>query len=184
MRPSLPALLGLTAVLAGLLAPNPGVAQPGNAGRPSAAVIPAPVLKGDPGNGPLLTDALRRTLAEAGCRVTPQGETARVVRLLAIDLRRPLSVQALAAVRAELGVDYVLYPRVLAVGRGPNSGEYQATLLLNVLARRTPGVFAHTRQIGQALPAPPEGGEPLLSEAAAREAARRLLSGSPLLPAR
>src|SRR5262249_39934530 len=139
------------------------------------ALLPARVSSGDQENGPVVSDALRDRLKEAGLEVLPESEVRRALRLLNRDLARPLSVEGLSELRQELRVPYLVYPRVLSVGRGVNSAEPQATILLNVVGKPA-NVFIHTRQVGQMFQES-QNGPLIINQRAAADAADKLLDG-------
>jgi len=113
----------------------------------TVALIPAPVLRGAAGNGKVVTDAIRASLENQGFRVLPESQVKGALR--GVDMRKPIPVRDLAALRARLGAGYVVYPRVMSVGSPLNDGQtFQATVLVNVLGK-TGSSFLHTRQIGQ-----------------------------------
>jgi hypothetical protein len=144
-------------------------------GREQVALLPARTFNGAAENGEVLTDALRNRLEDAGLEVLPEREVRRVLRLLNRDLSRPLSVESLTEIRQELGVPYLVYPRVLSVGRGVNSAEPQATILVNVVGKPA-NVFIHTRQVGQVFQ-DSETGPLIINQSAADKAADKLLDG-------
>jgi hypothetical protein len=87
------------------------------------------------------------------------------------DPKTPLTAGDLVALKRTLGVDYVVYPRVLGVGVGVNSDRASATVLVNV-GGTSSNSFVHTRQVGQLF-----GEAGIGSEDAASKMAQELLAG-------
>lgn len=160
-----------------LLLAIPFVSSGAFAARQSArvALLPAHTYNGDPENSEVVTDALRDRLEDAGMDVIPEREVRRALRRENLSLSRPISVQALSEVRRELGVAYLVYPRVLSVGWGVNSEDPQATILVNVVGRPS-NAFVHTRQVGQMFQQDGKGPQ-LINPRAAAEVAGKLLAG-------
>jgi len=136
-------LIGILAALLATLTLSPAQAASGK-----IAVLPAPVLKGAAGNGPVVTEALRASLKREGFEVLSASQVQQAMRGWSGANAQIVTAPQLAELRAKAGVDYVVYPRVLSVGNGVNSEEYQATILVNVGGKSKSG-FAHTRQVGQ-----------------------------------
>lgn len=165
------------AVAALLLTGLAGLAVfPAHSADRKAALLPAPVIKGNPDNGPAVTDALRASLDRhfslvAADRVESELKTEK------IDPAQPQTVGTLSRLRDTLGADYVVYPRVLSVGRGVNSRSVQATILVNV-AGSNPKSFVFTRQIGKVFGSgDPDPENAVIDRASARNAAADLLGG-------
>lgn len=150
-------------------------AYPAAAASGTIAVLPPYVSTNAAGNAAPVREALRETLERHGLQVLPDDQVAAEMKHLGIESSRPPSVAALSKLRNSLGVDYVLFPRVLAVGRGAASGVVQATILVNVAAA-SPASFFHTRQFAQKFTAPAVG-TPIIPRAAAESAAAELLKG-------
>lgn len=121
---------------------------PADAASGKIALLPAVVVKGSAGNGPVVTDALRASLQRQGFEVLSPQQVERATRGWSGARARLVTAPQLAELREKAGVDYVVYPRVLSVGQGVNTQEYQANILVNVGGKSKSG-FAHTRQIGQ-----------------------------------
>lgn len=164
--------LGALLLLTGFVAATGAQAQRQSA---TVALFPARVFNGDPENGEVVTNALRNRLENAGMDVISEREVRRALRQEALPLSRPISVQALAELRRDLGVTYLVYPRVLSVGWGVNSEDPQATILVNVVGRPS-NAFVHTRQVGQMFQGDGSGPQ-LINRRAAAEAAGKLLAG-------
>lgn len=121
---------------------------PAYAASGKVALLPAAVMKGAAANGPVVTDALRASLQKEGYEVLPAQQVESAMRGWSGAKSRFVTAPQLAELREKTGVDYVVYPRVLSVGNGVNSQEFQATILVNVGGKSKTG-FAHTRQVGQ-----------------------------------
>jgi hypothetical protein len=129
------------------------------AGR--VALLPATVFKGASGNGPVIKDALRKNLGAAGFNVSSGADVERAFKARNSNPKKPLTAGDLVALKKALGVDYVVYPRVLSVGVGVNADRASATVLVNV-GGTSASAFVHTRQVGQPF------GDAVGSEAAAK----------------
>lgn len=151
--------------------------QPSPAAGPRVAVLAAEVQRGAPANAQHVADALERSLVKKGFEAAPPAKVAGAVRARGIDLRKPQPIKELAALRARLGVDYLVYSRVLSVGVGYASQELQANVLVNVVGRAKSS-FLHTRQVGQVF-APGEATveSAVIGPAEADQAAAKLLDG-------
>lgn len=121
---------------------------PTQAASSKIALLPAVVVKGSGGNGPVVTEALRASLKKEGYDVLSASQVDRAMRGWSGANAQIVTAAQLAELREKAGVDYVVYPRVLSVGMGVNSDEYQANVLVNVGGKSKTG-FAHTRQVGQ-----------------------------------
>jgi hypothetical protein len=151
--------------------------QPALAAGPRVAVLAAEVQRGAPANAQIMADALDRNLVKKGFDVLPAAKVAAAVRARGIDLRKPQPIKELAALRARLGVDYLVYSRVLSVGVGYASQEFQANVLVNVVGRAK-GSFLHTRQVGQMfMPGDATVESAAIGPAEADQAAAKLLDG-------
>jgi len=155
-------------------------APPAAAQKGPVAVLPAHTFKGSLDNGPVVTTACRANLERAGYRVLPASEVEAAVRKLKVDLTRPQFIPTLQALARELGVAYVVYPRIQGVGMGVNTNdkdEFQATIIVNVAAPSGSGLY-HVNQIGQVFRHPgKEAEEAVINSQAAGQAADRLLEG-------
>jgi hypothetical protein len=143
----------------------------------TVVVIPAPVLKGAAANGPVVTQALRDALSRQGLSLVPAAKVEAALRKHGVNPRNPVPIATLQKVRASTGADYVAYARVLSVGVGMASLEFQATIILNVVGKSA-NAFKHTRQVGQPFDA--KGARPetaVIGRDAAVAAARKLLEG-------
>jgi len=114
----------------------------------AVALMPPYISTAAAGNGAAVDAAFRRSLERQGFQVLPASQVSEELRHLKIDPTKPQAIATLAKVRESLGVDYVVYPRILAVGQGAVSKEVQATILVNV-AGTSKGSYLHTRQIAQ-----------------------------------
>jgi hypothetical protein len=161
-------LLGTLAVLGTAL-----TVLPAFAGSGKVAVLPAVVVKGAAANGPVVTDAVRASLKREGFNVTGARDVSRAIS--GVDFSRIQPVGSLAALREKLGADYLVYTRVLSVGKGVNADEAQANILVNVVGKSTKG-FAHTRQVGQVFRTPtPTPEKAVIGRSEADTAAGKLL---------
>lgn len=136
----------LIGVLAAMLATM--TLSPVQAGSGKIAILPAVVVKGAAGNSAVVTEALRASLKREGFEVVSASQVERATRGWSGANAQIVTAGQLAELRGKAGVDYVVYPRVLSVGMGVNSDEYQANILVNVGGKSKSG-FAHTRQVGQ-----------------------------------
>ncbi len=155
----------------------PLAAVPALAAGKKIAVLPAAVTVGRGENGNVVTEALRARLSRIGFEVVSAQRVASAMRSRRMDLTQPQAVQDLAALREELGVDFVVYPRVLNVGKSLAGNEFQANILVNIAGKSRSG-FAHTRQVGQVFN--PRGARPesaVIGKSEADQAATKLLSG-------
>ncbi|MCC2669565.1 MAG: hypothetical protein K0Q72_2036 [Armatimonadetes bacterium] len=161
-------LLGTLAVLGTALSVLPAFAGSGK-----IAVLPAVVVKGASANGPVVTEAVRASLKKEGFTLTSADQVKSATS--GMDFTKIQTVGNLAALRGKLGADYLVYTRVLSVGKGVNTDEGQANILVNVIGKSTTG-FAHTRQIGQTFALKGvELDRALLPRSGADEAADKLL---------
>jgi hypothetical protein len=155
----------------------PGAAPARAGGTPLVAVLPARVWKGAAGNGAVFTEALKASLTKRAMGVVPAAKVEAELRAARIDLSKPVPVAELAKLRAALGADYVVYPRVLSVGVGVNAQEFSANILLNVVGTSGSSFF-HTRQIGQVFrPRVATAEAATMSRGDADAAAEKLLAG-------
>lgn len=136
-------LIGVLAAVLAVLTLSPVQAASGK-----IAILPAVVVKGDGGNSAVVTEALRASLKKEGFEVVSASQVERATRNWSGARASIVTAGQLAELREKAGVDYVVYPRVLSVGFGVNSDEFQANILVNVGGKSKTG-FAHTRQIGQ-----------------------------------
>jgi hypothetical protein len=144
----------------------------------SVALIPATAFRGAAANGPTVTTALQESLARYRFSLVPTDRVRSAATHLRIDLgRNPIPIGQLSRLRAELGCDYLVFPRVLGVGRPlTDPSGFQATILLNVVGKSA-GTFLHTMQVGQEFKAPPgaEAETAVIGRDEANKAAERLL---------
>ena len=155
----------------------PLAAAPALAARKRVALLPASVTEGADSNAGVITEALRQRLSKIGFEVISADRTSSGMRNQKMDLNEPQSVKDLSELRAELGVDFVVYPRVLSVGKSLTGGDYQANVLVNVAGKSASG-FAHTRQVGQVFkPRSAKASTPVIGKADADTAATKLLTG-------
>jgi hypothetical protein len=160
------ALVGLSAV----------ALLPARAAGKRVALLPARTWNAEPENGRILTDALRASLEQHGFEVVAAREVDSAVRAGKMDLAKIQTVGALSALRSRMGVDYVIYPRVLSAGKGVNAkGEQQANILVNVTGESGKS-FVWTRQVGQVIRAG-SGSPAVIAHEDADEAAGKLLDG-------
>jgi hypothetical protein len=116
--------------------------------RGKVALLTAPVLRGAAENGERLTAALRAAAAAAGLGVAPAAAVAAEVQ--GVNLRFPQPLPRLVEWGRKLGVDYIVYPRVLSVGRPFNSvdeNERVMAILINIADVKA-GRMVHTQQVG------------------------------------
>lgn len=146
--------------------------------RGPVALIPAHTFKGSLENGPVVTEAMRANLSRQGYRVLAEAETAAALKRLGIDPTRRVFLPDLKALGKELGVSYVVYPSIQAVGVGLNRQdpeEFQATILVSVAEPDKNQIF-YLYQVGQLFKHPEkEAARAVLPRAAAEQAAQRLL---------
>lgn len=149
---------------------------PAHAAKEKIALVPAHVFKGNPENGKIVTDAVRRSLEKAGYEVLPAGKVDAALSAGNVDLGRAQNLKTLGPVRTSTGADYVVYPRVLSVGVGLNGeGVHQANILVNVIGKSATS-FVHTRQVGQEFKSGGRGADAsVISPAEADVAAGKLL---------
>jgi hypothetical protein len=147
---------------------------PAHAGKGTVALVPAHVFKGDAGNGPVVTQALRDSLERQGFTVLPAERVEQALRGQKLDTSRILTDFQLGGVRRATGADWVVYSRVLSVGMGINAkGERQANILVNVLGKQS-RTFVHTKQVGHVF-AVGDGEAPVIDRDSAGEAASKLM---------
>lgn len=152
-------------------------AAPVQAAKGTVAVLPATVVNGAAGNGPVVTQALRDSLRKKGYTVLDKAAVDRAVSRANVNTSRILTLTTLSSVRKRAGADYVVYPRVLSVGQGVNSQQYQANILVNVMGSWAKG-FAHTRQVGQVFKADvPRPDRAVIGKPAAETAVTKLMQG-------
>lgn len=157
-------------VLAGLLALAAVPAQAAG----TVALLPAPVLKGAPGNARVVNQALQSALQARGFRLVPQ---ARLKAALAkVNTRRIIPIATLARIRQSTGADYVVYPRILTVGTGLASQQYQATIIVNVVGKSKASFF-HTRQVAQTFNSSAPAADVVIDRTSAEAAVSKLLEG-------
>lgn len=144
------------------------------------ALLPATVFKGDSANGPVITTSLEENLRGAGLRVSVVDSVEKALRGRKYDPKTPLTAGDLVALKKALGVDYVVYPRVLGVGVGVNSDRASATVLVNVGGTSSSN-FVHTRQVGQQFGDAGIGSEAaakaVIDDDSAEKLAKELLTG-------
>lgn len=160
------ALLGVGILLVG---------GPALAARKLVAVLPGVVTYGSRDNGPVITDALRDRLGRLGFDVIQASRVESVLRSRQLG-EASLSARDLYDLRSQLGVDYVVYPRVLSAGKSLGRNDYAATILVNVGGGSKSG-FAHTRQVSQTFEPRVRVDNPAMDRAAADAAAEKLLQG-------
>lgn len=159
------------------LATLPLATAPARAANKTVAVLPASVTEGRNSNGGIITEALRQRLSKIGFEVLSEDRTLEGVRSRKMDLKEPQSAKDLAELRDQLGVDFVVYPRVLSVGKSLVGNEFQANVLVNVAGKSRSG-FAHTRQVGQVFkPRSSRAGTEVIGKGDADTAATKLLTG-------
>ncbi|HEU4754954.1 MAG TPA: hypothetical protein VFU47_17740 [Armatimonadota bacterium] len=144
------------------------------AAKGTVAVLPASVASGAAGNGPVLTEALRASLEKQGYTLLPEQQVVDALKAQKLDSTKILPLTAVRAVRDATKADYVVYPRILAVGQGAVAGHPQATLLVNVLGK-TGGSYLHTKQVAQPFAAEGEPATAVISRADADQAVARLM---------
>jgi len=152
-------------------------AAPVQAAKGKVAVIPATVVNGASGNSAVVTEALRSSLRSKGYTVLDGTTVNRAVSAAKLDLSKPQTLTTLGNVRKRAGADYVVYPRVLSVGQGVNTQQYQANILVNVMGSWAKG-FAHTRQVGQVFKAEvPRPDRAVIGKREADTAVSKLMQG-------
>lgn len=154
----------------------PLAAVPALAAPKRVAVLPASVTEGADSNAGVITEALRQRLNKIGFEVLSADRTLSGARKRGMDLNQPQSVKELAELRDALGVDFVVYPRVLSVGKSLVGNDFQANVLVNVAGKSRSG-FAHTRQVGQVFKPRSKASSPVIGKGEADTAATKLLSG-------
>jgi len=151
---------------------------PARAAGRKLALLPAAVANGASENGQIVTEALRASLQKQGFELLPAAEVEEGVDARKLELNRTVPVPELAKLRESLGADYLIHPRVLAVGTPLNAKTQQATVLLNAIGPSSTTSFLHTRQIGQTFlsgSAPEQS--PVIDRRSADTLAGRLLEG-------
>lgn len=159
-------------VLAGLLAL---FAVPAHA-QGTVALLPAPVVKGAPANGRVVTEALRSALEARGFRLVAPGRVNSALGAYKSNPKLPIPIGTLAKIRQATGADYVVYPRVLSVGTGLASQELQATVIVNVVGKSSASFF-HTRQVAQTFEGRAAPDTAVIDRTSAEAAASKLLEG-------
>lgn len=150
--------------------------SPTRAAGKKVALLPAPVVKGAADNGPAVTDALRASLERHGFTLVAADRVADELKAERIDPATPQTVGTLSKLRSALGADYLVYPRVLSVGRPFNSEAVQANILVNVVGSSSSSFF-HTRQVGKTFaPNGAASDEAVIDRASAERAASQLMS--------
>jgi hypothetical protein len=163
--------------LAGALAQAAGGAAPPVANRGRAALLPAAVLRGAAENGARMTAALEAEATRAGLALLPAAALSG--QLGGVNLALPQPLTRLTEWGRALGVDYVIYPRVLSVGKPFNTkdeDERIMTILVNVVDVKT-GRMAHTVQIGAVYSDKTFPAESVAPPETAAAAAEKLLAG-------
>src|SRR5687768_11839868 len=115
-------------IAAGLLLGITGTAQ---AQGKKVAVIPVTVVKGAAANSAVVTEAISDSLEQRGYQVSTVGAAA--LRRHGAGGSKVIPIATLARLREQLGVDYVVYTRVLSVGQGVNAESFQANTIVNVM---------------------------------------------------
>ncbi|MGV3720142.1 MAG: hypothetical protein ACO1SX_04455 [Actinomycetota bacterium] len=152
-------------------------ASPVHAAKGTVAVLPATVVNGAAGNGPAVTQAIRESLRSKGYTVLDRQTVDRAISRANVDTSRIQTLATLTKVRKRAGADYVVYPRVLSVGQGVNTQQYQANIIVNVMGSWAKG-FAHTRQVGQVFKADvPRPDRAVIGKPAAETAVSKLMQG-------
>jgi len=125
-----------------------GGAGPSTGARGRVALLPAPVVRGAAENGERVTAALGAVATGGGLGLLPAAEVASQVQ--GVNLGLPQALPRLVEWGRALKVDYVIYPRVLSVGKPFNAKEENEriiTILVNVVHVKT-GRMIHTSQVG------------------------------------
>ncbi|TPW03206.1 MAG: hypothetical protein FD129_3084, partial [bacterium] len=81
------------------------------------AVLPVAVVNGDQDNGPPVSAAIEAVLRDAGHRLTDSDSVAGVLGATRENLATPRTLIQLTRMGRKLGVKYVIYTRLLTVGR-------------------------------------------------------------------
>jgi hypothetical protein len=150
-------------------------AVPARAAGKTVALVPVRAVRSGAQSEKPLTEALRANLQKHGYEVLPEETVDRWLKEHKVDLTKPQSIETMRMLADATGADYVVYPRLLSVGRPLGEETPQATILVNVLAKGG-RQYLHTRQIGQRFAAGP-GGQMAMPPSAAAEAAEKLLDG-------
>jgi hypothetical protein len=143
------------------------------------AVVPVHVFTGNRSNAGVVLDAVRAGLSREGFQVLGQDRVESALRARGLSTDRHLSAGQLAGLRDALGVDYVVYARVLGVGEVLSADPKTAAVaLVNVLGKASDSAFVHTRQVSRDFT--PSGRNPqghVIPASDAAELSRMLLSG-------
>ncbi len=124
---------------------------PVQAARRTVALMPVTVVKGAPGNGPMVTEAMRDDLTRHGRTVVSERRVTDAIETAGLDTRRILTANSLMKLRRQMGVDFVIYTRILAAGVGLASGKSQSTVLVNIYGGGKVQPM-HTVQVTQKMP--------------------------------
>lgn len=100
------------------------------------AVLPVAVVNGDQDNGPPVSAAIEAVLREAGHRLSDSDSVARVLGATRENLATPRTLIQLTRMGRKLGANYVIYTRLLTVGRpfsATRDSDRSAVMLVNIV---------------------------------------------------
>jgi len=151
---------------------------PAAAARARAVLLTSGTVRGAAENGGRLDESLAQVLGDQGVAAVPRAELTAALQRLGLDPKTVIPLSRLLELGRSLGVDYVVYTRILSVGRpfnpvGPD--ERILTSLINVTEVKT-GRLIHSFQVGATFTDPSEL-TPLAPPATTQEAARKLVAG-------
>jgi hypothetical protein len=145
------------------------------------AVIPVSIVNADKGNGDVMTRAIAANLKHHGCTLVEDATVRAALSELRIPLERPIFIQAMTRVGQRVKADFVVYTRALVEGPTVHDdmlNRGRPALILHVMiADARTGDLLMSNEIFQEWLAPDPGArEQTVTDAAAAEAAQRLLS--------
>ncbi len=144
----------------------------------TVAVLPAAIVNSAVQNGPKLTGAMETVLKGKGLRPLDATLVTRAVSAAGMKLAQPQPLGRLAALGKTLKADYVVYTRILSVGKpinARNETDREAVMLVNVVDVATARI-KHTYQSSVAFSDASNNRQSLIPDAAAREAAEKMLA--------
>lgn len=165
--------LSLVTLAAAGTAPRSAAAASG-----TVAVLPAAIVNSAAPNGPKLTGAMEAVLKGKGLRPLDATLVTRAVSAAGMNLAQPQPLNRLAALGKTLKADYVVYTRVLSVGKpinARNETDREAVILVNVVDVATARI-KHTYQSSVGFSDASNNRQSLIPDAAAREAAEKMLA--------
>ena len=144
---------------------------------PPVAVLPAGVVRGAPQNGVLLTRRLAAEFGAKGHRLLDAAAVEAKLMEMGLNPALPISLTRLTALGEALGAAFVVYPRVLGVGK-PLSGRPEEmpviltyAIVVDVKGKR----LALANQVSVPFQPADEAENPVVPEAAAAMAAQLLV---------